>query len=373
MANRLLGPVLATQALFLSVFNWFNFAYLPRTFSNVFETLLVTLGLSCIHSSTDFAHLFVVMMGMFMSIALRPTILLFWAPIILIWLWNSSNRFGLLKTCIFAFISACTVNFVVDSYFYQHPVFVLYNFFEFNFLKGFSKFYGTHPFHWYLSQALPAMLNMLAPFTVISLIKDDISSVVVVGIPLSAFSLIGHKEIRFLLPLLPFLVVTSCKSLSILGPKLRKLFFIAYFVINMGLGLYMTTFHQHGPIAAAKFLRTDLANDSSLLVLMPCHSIPLQSFLHKDIPIIELSCNPPLDNLQFAHDQDKFFDNPVDETMKYIESFGPSHILLFEALEKDIKTLLLDNSYRKCFDSFHTHIVTDSRRRGNVKIYCKGK
>lgn len=44
----------------------------------------------------------------------------------------------------------------VDSWFYGRLVFVPWNFAKFNVLSGLSSHYGTHPWHWYLTQGVPA-------------------------------------------------------------------------------------------------------------------------------------------------------------------------------------------------------------------------
>lgn len=44
----------------------------------------------------------------------------------------------------------------VDSWFYGRLVFVPWNFAKFNVLSGLSSHYGTHSWHWYLTQGVPA-------------------------------------------------------------------------------------------------------------------------------------------------------------------------------------------------------------------------
>lgn len=48
---------------------------------------------------------------------------------------------------------------VVDWMCYGKLVNVYYNFLEFNFLSDLGSFYGTHPWHWYLSQGLVVLLG----------------------------------------------------------------------------------------------------------------------------------------------------------------------------------------------------------------------
>lgn len=51
----------------------------------------------------------------------------------------------------------------LDRAFYGRWVLVPWEFLKFNVLSGGAAQYGSHPWHWYLSQGLPAMLATLLP------------------------------------------------------------------------------------------------------------------------------------------------------------------------------------------------------------------
>lgn len=58
------------------------------------------------------------------------------------------------------------LSILVDRIFYGDWVLVQYNFLEFNVLHGGSAFYGSHPWHWYITQGYPViMATHLIPFT----------------------------------------------------------------------------------------------------------------------------------------------------------------------------------------------------------------
>jgi len=48
---------------------------------------------------------------------------------------------------------------VVDWICYGKLVNVYYNFLEFNFVSDLGSFYGTHPWHWYLTQGIVVLLG----------------------------------------------------------------------------------------------------------------------------------------------------------------------------------------------------------------------
>jgi len=51
----------------------------------------------------------------------------------------------------------------VDSLCYGRLVVVPWNFFRFNVLSGGGSHYGTHPWHWYLTNGLPTVTFTLLP------------------------------------------------------------------------------------------------------------------------------------------------------------------------------------------------------------------
>ena len=113
-------------------------------------------------------------------------------------------------------------------------------------------------------------------------------------------SLISHKEFRFLLPSMPFMICFAAKGLhKFIGdetlankpnettPKYhtesnwfmrKKQCCVGLFVVlNVIAGLYTGLVHQRGTLDVMEFLRRDLNEsraDQNILFLMPCHSTP---------------------------------------------------------------------------------------------------
>ncbi|KAJ9463394.1 GPI mannosyltransferase 3 [Diplonema papillatum] len=79
-----------------------------------------------------------------------------------------------------------------------------WEFFKFNFLSGRSAVFGTHPWHWYLTQGLPAVLGPTLFWTVRGAVSSRATGArhltAIVAFTVAVYSLIGHKEFRFLLP-----------------------------------------------------------------------------------------------------------------------------------------------------------------------------
>ena len=107
------------------------------------------------------------------------------------------------------------------------------------------------------------------------------------------YSLLGHKEWRFLHPILPAALVLCSKALvdyNILkedSSKDRKFGTKYYLLQIMAIlsiipSVYVMYFHGKAQVDVMKYLRS--LDDSQLRsagFLMPCHSTPWQSHLHK--------------------------------------------------------------------------------------------
>ena len=85
---------------------------------------------------------------------------------------------------------------------YGSRVIVPLNFLKFNLFSSGGDYYGTHVFHWYFTQGFPSMIWTFLPFSVLGVIKSRewrLSGLV--AWVLGVYSILGHKEFRYL-PLL---------------------------------------------------------------------------------------------------------------------------------------------------------------------------
>lgn len=59
----------------------------------------------------------------------------------------------------------------IDSLAHGSLIITTYNFIKFNFLEDIGSFYGSHPWHWYLSTGFPVILGIqLLPFILASIV-----------------------------------------------------------------------------------------------------------------------------------------------------------------------------------------------------------
>jgi len=176
------------------------------------------------------------------------------------------------------------------------------------------------PWHYYLTQAYPILLTTCLPFFFhgatlhfrsLSTRHDSSSAklTTLMGVIIWAtaiYSLAGHKEWRFLHPLLPVMHLFCTKSLLHLTVEQTTRHksipprYLALVLLQIPGMIYVALFHGRAQIGVMHFLRSiSPANLTSVGFLMPCHSTPWQAYLHRaDLAATgrmwALGCEPPL-------------------------------------------------------------------------------
>ena len=265
------------------------------------------------------------------------------------------------------------------------PVFVVVEFIKFNFLSSGADQYGTHPALWYFYAALPVVLGavlllfmwslyevvrwtqsprdasrlrglLLHRAEAVELRQFEVAvsflsrgsglgqvvigkvvdmSAVVLGF-IFAFSAIGHKEFRFLLPIVPLAVAVGAIAGTCVVERAR--WYIRRYgwwniwagicasvvLLNLGALVYLGGWHQAAPEAVMGVLRDSvaagsLAPHSVVEFLAGCHQTPYHAFLHsEDVELRQLECPPEgskMRELLFgdldAREDDLFFASPA--------------------------------------------------------------
>ncbi|EEP77405.1 conserved hypothetical protein [Uncinocarpus reesii 1704] len=193
----------------------------------------------------------------------------------------------------------------------------------------------------------PLLLTTAVPFTLIGLVRafgptlDESKKLqasmrrqlatICIAMPM-ILSLISHKEVRFIYPLLPSLHVLTAPVLAkFFGPAIssssrsyvpRRLLLSFLILVNLVVAIYTTITHASGPVRVLEYLRNQneriaaevdaqkalpqplftshfstakLSKGLTVGFLMPCHSTPWRS--HLVFPSIQawaLSCEPPV-------------------------------------------------------------------------------
>lgn len=209
---------------------------------------------------------------------------------------------------------------VLDStLLYDHWMLTPLNFVRVNVLEGISLFYGSSPWHWYLSQGLPILFGIYIPLVLFGIwqsckatgglnqgLKSQVLSLCLWT--LVVYSSLQHKEWRFLYPILYPLLPFGADALYtwFLSPKGWQKSRAAWAVVlvlvtvNGVMAWYTSLVHQRGVIDVMDWLREEMRAEKvrSVGMLMPCHSTPWYSSVHlkdaKPVDMWFLTCEPPL-------------------------------------------------------------------------------
>lgn len=229
---------------------------------------------------------------------------------------------------------------VLDSLYYQKPTFTPLNFLLTN-LSSVSLFYGSNPWHYYLTQALPILCTTALPFTVHGMwtVFFDKNATALrtmfatITWSIGIFSLAGHKEWRFIHPILPLLHVFAAKSLVDTSSNLKNkkksktkqkvqsssffyqicrnlppitTGFTIFLLLTVPASIYVVLFYCSAPISVLLYVRSLPAKElqrGTIGFLMPCHSTPGHAYIHREGlahgKMWALGCEPPLEYVLF--------------------------------------------------------------------------
>lgn len=374
------SKTLALTAVLLSLTNPFNWFFITRSFSNGFEMLLTVAALShwpWHRRNFRYGNFYISCAFAFASCLVRPTNGIIWFFLGTRFLWErpwSYQLFKLLVTILLELGVVVGVSTLLDYAFYGHWTFPTYNFLEFNVFRNFSIFYGLAPWHFHVGQSLPVLLTTQFPLVVISFAANWYSTLnSLVALNIAAFSLISHKEFRFLYPLQPiFMVMGAPVVLKLWKWKWKPILFSIYLSLLVAIALFFTQRHERGVLEVVQLLSSD-PSVSRFAVLAPCHSTPWQSHLHQKR--LEdswfVTCEPPIGLegsgstivANYKDEGDIFYNDPAT----YIKQLQPglSHVVAFEPLH-ELLTLLGYVEQKRFFNSdFHW----DPRRWGDIIVY----
>ncbi|XP_051580288.1 GPI mannosyltransferase 3-like [Myxocyprinus asiaticus] len=378
-------PDVAEWTYFCQLCSWFTWYCCSRTLTNTMETVLSTLALCFyplpgykMHNSWKYLSL------VSLAIVFRPTALIVWLPLLFHHFCMEENKLAFfIQQGIPIVALALGVSTLIDSVFYGKWILVQWNFLRFNVLHSVAEFYGTHPWHWYFTQGVVVVIGPHLPIFLygckVATKKHRILLITILW-TITIYSLLAHKEFRFIYPVLPFCMIFCGLSLAKLQTW-RKPAACALLLLNIIPALYTGLIHQRGALDVMNHLQqlcniseSQNAPEPDVLFLMPCHSTPMYSHLHCPLKLRFLECQPDLTgNEQYVDEADKFFSDPLHwlRTSFHTQSTLPSHVLLFDSLEKDIAGFLVENRFVKQSEIFHTHFP-EGRLGENILIYARG-
>ncbi|RPA94437.1 hypothetical protein L873DRAFT_1701069 [Choiromyces venosus 120613-1] len=435
LAGKLFGGAAGWTSLWFSVGSAFHFFCSTRTFSNSLETSITIIALYywpwpqlitkkrdtksvVVEGQIDRKELQLSLLFAAFACILRPTNVLIWSSLGLFLLYHSSSRdrMRIVTEVVTVGITALVLNAVADHQYYGVWTFPPMKFLEFNLVQSLSVFYGSNPWHYYLSQGLPLLLTSFLPVSIYALYsflnRSPMEHGTAAGFQLAStivlvtfvYSLISHKELRFIYPLLPILHVLSAAKFENLSwrTSTKKWVLIGMILLNIPIAWYSTQVHQRGVVDVVEWLRKTGNVDnperwSSVGFLMPCHSTGWRSSVMGDGEMWALGCEPPIglsseEKLTYLDEADRFYAspteflesqfptppskgrNPMKRMLEDKSHQWPDRLIFFGALEDTIKSYLgPETQYEECKRFFNSHLHDDSRRKGDVIVYCLRK
>lgn len=370
MIKRREGSSCAAWFLLLLQTNWFSLYSGSRTIINTLETSLFCLGLSMFSNP-----LYLSIASL--SVMLRPTIAIPWLPICLVHLLSVLKHNGLVRVIQLSILPIITVilMLLLDSMFYGFWTVTPYNFFQVNILHNLGQFYGTHPSYWYLTHALVPILGPILVPAVLGLPRSPTTLVMLpVFFTITFLSILPHKEMRFLQPILPLLLYSAARYLSSWANRTpNSTWVLCMFLINIPIALYLSLIHQRGTVDVSLWLGS--SGQRSAMFLMPCHSTPLYSHVHSNMSLSFLTCEPDFSHTPGYRDQaETFYSAPLP----WLEQAFPENklnnmpdsFIMFDVLESEVKLFLTGRGFTLGKSFFHSH-AAEGRVGHNVLVYCK--
>lgn len=452
---------MAFSQIYLQLASPWQWYVSTRTFSNSLETTLTVIALAYFpwsllaatsptkenpkgrQSSISLSSLRISLSLAALAVVLRPTNLFIWTPIALVTLTRltSTNILLFAREVILCGSVILGLSIIVDRWYFGFWTFPPWRWLTFNVSKSLAVFYGRNPWHYYALQGIPLLCTTSLPFAFQALWKpktpdNDASGYKTLTLQTLSWavfttcgilSLISHKEVRFIYPLLPalhilaapyvasFFAQTSSSGAKHQPPTIRnKPYLFLALSINLFLAGYLSILHQPAPLSVLHFLRTDYTHihqpatiltpishpetDDELfaLFLMPCHSTPWRShLLSPSLHARALTCEPPLHTQPntperdlYRDEADRFYDAPLNFLTNELFSPAsttslkslPRYIVGFEGIEPWLQEFAgktevgkrLGLRLGRVWEGFNGFFNEDWRRAGKMIVWDTG-
>ncbi|KAI6899856.1 glycosyltransferase family 22 protein [Hortaea werneckii] len=453
LAHRIYGrhSRIAHATLLLTAVSPWQWFCSVRTFSNSLETALTVFALYCWQwewysgldekksdswsSGSSTMNLNVSLFAAAFACILRPTNVLVWMVLtVMLFRYDTSKIQTLAVRAVACGIIVLIVSLIADTAFYGKLTFPPLNFLQFNVVQSLSTFYGVNRPDYYFTEALALMLTTALPFAAIGLweglkrpaakdTEEDRACQLrhlltwTILTMMLALTLITHKEVRFIYPLLPMLHVIAAKPMAdffhplpVPASYLRCALLAFMMIANLLIASYAGTTHQRGVIDVmhylrkqqeARFLHASTGSHANITVgfLMPCHSTPWRSHLvYPEIRAWALTCEPPIDippdqRATYLDEADVFYKTSAEDWLRSnmastdtikrstLEASSetvqddnlrewPEYLVFFDQLVPTMERYLAGTLYNECWRGFNTHWHDDARRYGDLVVWC---
>ncbi|XP_055817593.1 dol-P-Man:Man(7)GlcNAc(2)-PP-Dol alpha-1,6-mannosyltransferase isoform X3 [Solanum dulcamara] len=208
--------------------------YCTRPLPNILAFALVNLAYGFWFKGSLYAALNCMV---FATLVFRCDILLLIAPLGLELLLTKSVSFWkALTSCLAAAFLSIGLTVLVDSVIWKRLLWPELEVFWFNSVLNKSSEWGTHPFHWYFTSALPRSLLAAYPLFLLGVLLDR--RVFFYILPVLSFVLLysklPHKELRFIISSIPVFNFAAAVAASRLYNNRKKSFWKFLYIAMLG-------------------------------------------------------------------------------------------------------------------------------------------
>jgi phosphatidylinositol glycan class B len=240
--KRLYGPKIAWTSTLLRCISWYSIYTSPRSLANSLEEFFTILVLYCLLNEKIFMfHVFA-----FAEFMIRPTAAINLIPIYFYAFFHRLENVKLQFVSLFLLaglimLPICTL---IDSYFHGSFLLTPLNFLVHNVVNNVGIHYGTHPWHWYFSQGFPTILFAhIVPFLIgLNYFKKLYFEIAAVLFNIFVYSLLSHKEFRFLSQIMPFAMIICAFGVENFRNRFSKVGIISK-IINRFVKFLMINFY----------------------------------------------------------------------------------------------------------------------------------
>lgn len=223
IGKRLIGTDGTRIAMLLLIANRFQNEHIVRCFTNGLEQIFSVIAFYFFMDQGGAFRLHTVVLTALISMAfmMRNTSPIGWIPLLAHKVLFKGSLVPFILSGIFVAIPILALCTYVDTLYYGGDkwVFTGLNFLRVNVMHGLSKYFGEERWYWYLEASAPLIYTVLYPLVLYANTVGHVSIQAKKGEPayltyftcfyVVFFSLIPHKEARFLLPLIPFTLLTT--------------------------------------------------------------------------------------------------------------------------------------------------------------------
>ncbi|KNC47061.1 GPI mannosyltransferase 3 [Thecamonas trahens ATCC 50062] len=321
-------------------------------------------------------------------------------------LFSSALAHYTLSVLLPAALGAVALLVAIDSALYCAWTLAPLNFVSFNLAHSVAAFYGTHPWHWYLTAGVPELLGPALVLFLASWLCGPVAGAaaalrqldVVLAAALGVYSLLGHKESRFLYPLLAVFHVRTTAgaiglySAAVAGATRTKRWAAASLIGLVAIAAVVLTaytcfVHQRGAIDVMWDIQARAHGPHpppSVTFLTPCHATPFHSFVHApNLTLRFLDCSPPfaedayrtrgvLDFASYVDEAEAFALDPAHWLEQHGDSIDDSPgalVVAFASIEPHIRPWLDSASYVESARHFHAHLAVDRGVQSELVVW----